>query len=219
MRTANYSLSRARWAVAAIGIACLAAGHATAAAVTYNFSQGGWSDGAGDTATLTGSFTGMPQANGNVQLANLTSFQAALHETGSKGLNTFNFNLGTITDFLYDPGIGLLNFAAGSAAADIQLCSGGIDVDAVCFGLNPNSGVATAFQGFFDDLPNFGQTTTLTDSSVTRAASAAAEPANLRLLASAGIALFGFGVVKRRRLTPEALRRYHQTQWIAAHSN
>jgi hypothetical protein len=187
-------------ALAALAIACLAAGHATAAAVTYNFSQGGWSDGAGDTATLTGSFTGTPQTNGNVQLANLTSFQASLHETGAKGTNTFTFNLATTTDFLYDPGIGLLNFAAGSAASNIQLCDGGIDVDAICFGLNPTSGVATPFQGFFDDLPNFGQTTTLTDSTVTPAASTAPEPGNLRLLAAAGMALLGFGAVKRPRL-------------------
>jgi len=200
MRTPNYSLTHARLAVATLGIACLTTGYAAASTVTYNFSQGGWSDGAGDTATLAGSFTGTPQANGDVQLANLTSFQASLHETGTKGSNTFTFNLGNTTDFLYDTGIGLLNFAAGSAASDIQLCSGGPDVDAVCFGLNPNSGVATPFQGFFDDLPNFGQTTTLMDSTVTPAASTAPEPGNVRLLTAAGVALFGFGVAKRRRL-------------------
>jgi hypothetical protein len=192
--------SRTRLCLATITIACLTAGHAAAAAVTYNFSQDGWSDSAGDTGALTGSFTGTPQTNGNVQLASLTSFTVALHETGTKGSNTFTFNLATTTDFLYDPGIGLLNFSAGSAAADIQLCSGGIDVDAVCFGLNPNSGAATPFQGFFDDLPNFGQTTTLTDSIVTPVASTASEPGNLCLLAAAGIALFGFGVAKRSRL-------------------
>lgn len=183
----------------ALAIACVAAGHAAAASVTYNFSQGGWSDAAGDTATLTGSFTGMPQANGDVQLGNLTSFQASLHETGPKGTNTFNFNLATTTDFLYDPGIGLLNFATGSAAADIQLCSGGLDVNYVCFGLSPG-GAVTPFQGFFDDLPNFGQTTTLTDSTVTPATSNAPEPGNIRLLATAGVALLGFGAAKRPRL-------------------
>jgi hypothetical protein len=194
MRTRNNSLT------VTLAVGFLAAGHAAAASVTYNFSQGGWSDGAGDTATLVGSFTGMPQSNGNLQLANLTSFQASLEETGPKGTNTFNFNLGTTTDFLYDPGIGLLNFAAGSAATDIQLCSGGPDVNAVCFGISSTSGAETALQGFFDDLPNFGQTTTLTDSTVTPASSNAPEPGNIRLLAAAGVALFGFGVVKRPRL-------------------
>jgi hypothetical protein len=195
MRTPTLSLTLT------LALACLAAGHATAASVTYNFSQGGWSDAAGDTATLAGSFTGAPQANGNVQLANLTSFQAALHETGPLGTNTFNFNLGTTTDFLYDPGIGLLNFAAGSAGADIQLCSGGPDVNAVCLGLTPGAGAASALQGFFDDLPNFGQTSTLAGSTVTPVASTAPEPGNLRLLAAAGVALLAFGVVKRQRFT------------------
>jgi hypothetical protein len=199
MRTRNYSLIHARLAVATLGIVCLTAGQASAAAITYNFSQNGWSDGAGDTAALTGSFTGTPQANGDVLLANLTSFQATLHETGTKGSNTFTFNLGNTTDFSYDPGIGLLDFAAGSAASNIQLCSGGPDVDAVCFGINPSSGVATPYQGFFDDLPNFGQTTTELDSTVTPAGTTAPEPANLSLLGVAGVALCGFGIVKRPR--------------------
>lgn len=204
MRIRNSSLMHARLAVVTLGVVCLTAGQAAAAAVTYNFSQGGWSDGAGDTATLTGSFTGTPEANGDVVLANLSSFQASLHETGTKGTNTFNFNLGTATDFTYDPGIGLLDFATGSAASNIQLCSGGPDVDAVCLGLNPNSGVATAYRGFFDDLPNFGQTTTLIDSTVTPAASTVPEPESFRLLGTVGMALLGFGVVKRRHLSHKA---------------
>lgn len=194
MRTRINSLS------VTMAIALLAGWHAAAASVTYNFSQGGWSDAAGDTATLTGSFTGMPEANGNVQLGDLSNFQASLHETGPKGTNTFNFSLATTTDFLYDPGISLLNFATGSAAADIQLCSGGLDVNAVCFGLTSPASAKTAFQGFFDDLPNFGQTTTLTDSTVTPVSSIAPEPGNIRLLAAGGIALFGLGIVRRPRL-------------------
>jgi hypothetical protein len=65
MRTGKYSLIHARLAVAALSIACLAAGHVSAATVSYNFSQGGWSDGASDTGTLTGTFTGTDQANGD----------------------------------------------------------------------------------------------------------------------------------------------------------
>ncbi len=197
MRTGKYSLSHARLAVAStLGIFCFAAGNAAASTVSYTFSQGGWSDQAGNTGTLTGTFAGSAQANGDLKLANLTSFQADFHETGPSGTNTFIFNLPTTTDFLYDPNSGALNFASGSAASKIQLCSGA-DTDAVCFGIPPNSGSATPFSGFFYDLPNFGQTTTRQGSSVTPAASAVPEPGNSGLLAAAGALLLGFGIFKR----------------------
>ncbi len=141
-----------------------------------------------------------------LQLANLTSFQANFHESGPLGTNTFIFNLPSTTDFTYDPNIGLLDFASGSAASNIQLCSGGPDTNAVCFNINPNSGAATDFTGFFDDLPIFGQTTTTAPSIVTPAGTAAPEPANVGLLTAAGITFLGFGFFKRRRFTPTSLK-------------
>jgi hypothetical protein len=205
MRTGKSTFTQGRLAVAAFGIASLAAGNVMAGTVGYTFSQGDWSDQAGDTGTLTGSFAGNAQANGALQLANLTSFEADFHESGPLGTNTFVFNLANTTDFSYDPTYGV-EFAAGSAASHVQLCSGGIDTSYICFGLNPASGVATVFSGFFDDLPNFGQTTTRAGLIVTPAAggTAAPEPANTGLLAAAGMTLLGMGAFRRRRLRQHA---------------
>ena len=158
MYTGKYSLNHPRLAAiaASLGIFCFAAGNAAASAVSYTFSQGGWSDQAGNTGTLTGTFAGSAQANGDLQLANLTSFQADFHETGPSGTNTFIFNLPTTTDFLYDPNLGTLSFASGSAASNIQLCSGA-DTDAVCFGIPPNSGSATPIPASLTICPNSGK--------------------------------------------------------------
>ncbi len=209
MRLGKCSLTHAPLAVATLGIACFAAGNAAATTVSYTFSQGGWSDASGDTGTLTGTFAGTAQPNGELQLPNLTSFQASFHETGPKGMNTFIFNLPNTTDFLYDPNSAFLDFASGSAASGIQLCSGGPDTNAVCFGINPNSGAATPFSGFFDDLPLFGQTTTRMGSTVTPAGSAAPEPENVGLLAAAGVLFLGLGVSRKLRFAHQ--RRFTRT--------
>jgi hypothetical protein len=202
MRTVKHSAACINLATA-FGIMILIAGHATATTASYTFSQGGWTDAAGDTGNLTGSFSGTPEANGNLQLADLSSFEADFHESGPKGTNTFVFSLGTINDFLYDAGIGLLNFSAGSAASNIQLCSGP-DTGSVCLGINPNSGAATALNGFFDDLPTFGQTGTRLGATVTfagstsPAGSATPEPGTVGLLALGGTAFLGVGILRRR---------------------
>jgi hypothetical protein len=57
MRPARHSVTHVRLAAAMVGIACFAAGDAAASTVSFTFSQGGWSDAAGDTGTLTGTFT------------------------------------------------------------------------------------------------------------------------------------------------------------------
>jgi hypothetical protein len=192
MRTVKYSLS----AAIALGFVCLT-GNVSAATVSYNFSQGGWTDAAGDTGTLTGTFAGTAEVNGELKLADLTSLQADFQLTTRNGNDNFIFNLPVTTDFLFDPNSGLFNLASGSASSGIQLCSGE-DTGAVCFNIPPNSGAATAASGFFDDLPNFGQTTTRQGISVTPQASAVPEPGNAGMLAAAGGVLLGLGLFRRR---------------------
>jgi MYXO-CTERM domain-containing protein len=201
MCTGKYSFAH-RLVVAAFSIVGFAGGPAAASTVSYTFSQGGWSDAAGDTGTLTGSFTGTPESGGDLQLADLTSFTADFHETGPLGANSFIFNLVDTTGFSYDPTNGL-EFAAGSAASDIQLCSGGSDTNAVCFGISPTSGLAVDAFGFFDDLPDFGQTTTKMDATVTQVSSTP-EPGSTGLVAAAGVALLGVGVFRRRRFAHQS---------------
>ena len=174
---------------------------AQASGVSYTFNQSGWSDGAGDSATLTGNFSGTPELNGELLLADLTTFQAMFQESGPLGSNTFDFNLSTLTDFSFDPTNGL-DFAAGSGAAGIQLCSGGPDTNAICFGINPNSGSATVFSGFFEDLPTFQPATTRLGITVTPTGTVSApEPGGVGLFAVAGMTLLGIGVVRRGRTT------------------
>lgn len=57
------------------------AGIVEGAALTYSFTQPGWTDAAGDTGTLNGKFTGTPETNGTIQLADLTSFTSSFFET------------------------------------------------------------------------------------------------------------------------------------------
>ncbi|MBV9267679.1 MAG: PEP-CTERM sorting domain-containing protein [Acidobacteriaceae bacterium] len=183
-----------------LGVAALlAAVPGFGASVSYTFSQGGWTDSLGDTGILTGTFTGTPQASGALQLADLTSFQADFHENGPLDQNTFIFNLPNATNFTYDPGTGLLDFAAGSGVSGIQVCSGGADTAQVCFGIRPNSGVGTPLNGFFVDQPKFPQETTRMGPSVTPAAAAVPEPTSIGLFAAAGLALLGFGAMRRQR--------------------
>lgn len=193
MRTSRYLLS----AATALGLLC-SAGNVSAGTASYTFSQGGWTDGAGDSGTLTGTFKGTAEANGELKLGDLTDLQADFQLTTKNGTDSFIFNLPVTTDFLYDPNSGAFNLASGSAASGIQLCSGA-DTGAVCFNIPPNSGSATSSVGFFEDLPNFGQTTTRQGISVTPGAiSAVPEPGNAGLLAAAGGVLLGLGLFRRR---------------------
>jgi hypothetical protein len=199
MRKRIHSLTRVRAALTTLAAVALTAAYAQGSTMSFTFSQGGWSDAAGDTGTLTGSFTGTPELNGVLMLAELTSFQAQFQESGPLGSNTFIFNLPNTTDFTYDPFNGL-DFAAGNAASGIQLCSGGPDTNAICFGISPQSGAATNFSGFFDDLPRFQQTTTHLGVIVTPLGSGTAtapEPGGLGLFVAAGILLIGVGVCRK----------------------
>jgi hypothetical protein len=122
--------------------------NAFSAAVTYTFSQSGWTDGAGDVGTLTGSFTGTPEANGTIQLADLTSFLASFHETVGNVPNTFNFTAPAA--FSFDTNSpSSLEFSAGSAASNIQICSGSTDTQQICLGISPTSGAASPDVGYF----------------------------------------------------------------------
>ncbi len=177
------------FAALVIGMASLA--HAST--VTYNFTQSGFDDG----GTLTGTFTGTPETGGIIQLADLTNFSASFHLTVGSTPNTFNFTVPTA--FTYDPtSADILEFSSGSASAGIQLCSGAVDTNAVCYGIPISSPVRVNSSGFFEDLPNFGATNTHLGESVTQAPAAAAEPATLVLVATA--ALFFVWKAKRSRV-------------------
>ena len=94
MKNAQQHPLRNAWLAAlVIGAASLA--HAST--VTYDFSQSGFDDG----GTLTGTFSGTPEAGGIIQLADLTNFSATFHLTVGGILNTFNFTVPTA--FTYDP--------------------------------------------------------------------------------------------------------------------
>lgn len=175
-----------------------------ASTLTYVFSEAGFSDTAGNTGILNGTFTGTPESNGILQLADLTTFGATFVETVNGTPENFVFN--TPTDFFFDPNIaGSLNFSTGSTLSGIVLCSGSTDTGAVCFGLGPHSGGATSALGFFEDLPNFGPSTTRLPASVTAAGapSAVPEPGTCVLLLTGCLVMFVMPFcrcVSRRRL-------------------
>lgn len=152
---------------------------AHASTLTYTFSQGGWTDG----GTLTGSFSGAPEANGTIELGDLTSFTANFELTANNIPNTFTFN--TPTAFSFNPGSAdILELASGSGAEGIELCSGFSDTNSICYGLPANSGAAVNSAGFFEDLPLFGQANTLQGTQITQVvgSSAVPEPATASLL-------------------------------------
>lgn len=101
---------------------------ASADTVTYTFSEAGWFNMFGTVENFSGSFTGTPEANGTLALANLSSFSAIMSETNSAGatkdIATFGSGIGTsaLTDFLYIPGLNSLTLeATGSPASAICL--------------------------------------------------------------------------------------------------
>ncbi len=176
------------------------AGTARGAAVTYTFTQPGWTDTAGDTGTLTGKFTGTPEANGTLQLADLTSFTSSFFEKVAGTPETFIFN--TPVAFSFDPNTpGSLEFSAGSAAADIQICSGSTDTQQICLGILPNSGGASPDVGYFFDLPNFGpsQTRLASVETLQPQPGTAPEPSSVALVGVAAGVLTGVCQIKRRR--------------------
>jgi len=79
------------FAALALSFGLFEAGTAEGAALTYTFTQNGFTDAAGDQGTLTGMFTGTPEANGTIQLADLTSFSSSFFESVAGTPNTFCF--------------------------------------------------------------------------------------------------------------------------------
>jgi hypothetical protein len=173
---------------------------ARGAALTYTFTQSGWTDSAGDTGTLTGRLTGTPESNGTIQLADLTSFTSSFFEKVAGNPNTFIFN--TPVAFSFDPNSpGSLEFSAGSAAANIQICSGSADTQQICLGILPNSGATSVDVGYFFDLPNFGpsQTRLASVETLQPQPGTAPEPSSVALVAMAGGTFHLVWQIRRRR--------------------
>jgi hypothetical protein len=180
------------------GFACLAGLNAQATTVSsYTFSEGGWTDSSGDPGTLTGSFAGSVESDGQLQLQDLTSFQADFQETVNNATDSFIFNLSTATGFSYNTGSGLLSFSNGSGSEGIELCSGAATGPS-CLGLGSPPSAVTDLQGFFEDLPDFGPLTTLQSATVTQVGAATPEPASVGLIAAAGALLLVLGGLRRR---------------------
>lgn len=186
--------------VAALSAALLmTAGSVSAASVTYNFTQTGFSEN-GIPGVLNGSFTATPEAGGNITAADLSSFNAVFSETVNGIPNNFQFN--SVNDFSYNANVaGSFGFSAGALAENIIVCSGSTDVNAVCFGFTSPLQPRSSSKGFFEDLPDFPTSLTPNIAVVTQAgqASAAPEPGTSALLASAGLLLIGAGRWKRIR--------------------
>jgi hypothetical protein len=168
-----------------------------AGTVTYVFDQTGFVDGAGDAGTLTTTVTGTPEANGVLQLGDLTSFSAIFQETVNGVPDNFDFNVAN--DFYYDPNTaGSLEFSTGSRQIGIIACSGGGDVNSVCESFS-SPGVAVDASGFFEDLPNFGPSLTQQTAvaKISKTPSSVPEPGTNVLFAT-GLALFVAGCWRRR---------------------
>lgn len=112
-----------------LGMVLLCPGLASADTVTYAFSEAGWLNMFGTTENLSGFFTGTPEANGTLALADLSSFSAKISETNSAGetknIATFGSGTGTgaLTDFLYIRGLNSLTLAASGSPASV-ICLG-----------------------------------------------------------------------------------------------
>jgi hypothetical protein len=83
--------------------ACLVTLQAQAATVSYNFTQSGFTDNAGDTGMIQGSFSGNVEASGEILMPDLSAFQADFIEHINGSTYTFVFSLGNSVDFLTTP--------------------------------------------------------------------------------------------------------------------
>jgi len=120
------------WSIAAAMFVCIpllwCSTPASAATVTYSFSEAGWLNPFGTTENFFGSFSGMPEPNGTLALADLSSFSATITETNAQGatktISTFGGNgTSALTDFMYIPSLNSLTLeATGSPLA--QICLG-----------------------------------------------------------------------------------------------
>ena len=182
-----------------ICLGLLIAGAAAASPLTYNFTQGGW-----PTGSMNGSFTGAPEANGVINLADLTSFNATFFDLPAA---SFPFSLSNLDGFFFntaDPYS--LEFAGGSLRSNIVLCSGAAETAKVC-GVPPPpppppGGVNVRATGFFEDLPLFGpfETGSGTVVAPVTATASTPEPGTASLLALVAGSLLLVGGVRRRFL-------------------
>jgi hypothetical protein len=194
--------------IAALAVSLLSvAGQATAASVTYDFTQTGFTDSNGVAGTLTGSFTANPESGGNITVADLTSFQATFQETYGGVPQNFVFNLDNVNDFSFNAGVpGSFGFSAGAVSEGIVLCSGSTDVNQVCYGFTSPLSPRSSSKGFFEDLPDFPTSLTPNIAEVTQVgdpSAATPEPDTLTMFAGAGLLLIGAGRIKYRRTTTE----------------
>lgn len=112
--------------------------HASASTITYNFDETGWVNTFGTTEKFFGSFTGTPDAQGNLALADLSSFSAEMTETNSTGATK------TIADFGSANGTnGLDDFTYTAAANSLSLFATGTPGATICLG----SAVTAGFCG------------------------------------------------------------------------
>lgn len=89
----------------------------------------------GTTESFSGSFTGIPEANGTLALADLSSFSAILSETNSAGesklVAAFGTGTGALTDFLYIPALHSSTLEAGGSPAS-AVCLGNDVAGGLC---------------------------------------------------------------------------------------
>lgn len=114
---------------------------APAAPLTYTFSQAGWLGGSfGD--SLSGSFTGTPEANGFILQGDLTAFAADFTLDGQFGSTTTEtFGLADLSLFSFEPGA--FDFAASIPSSSATLCSGAAAAFGLCGGAGDAFGTFT----------------------------------------------------------------------------
>lgn len=112
---------------------------ASAATITYNFDETGWANTFGTTENFFGSFTGTANAQGDLVLADLSSFSAAMTETNSSGQTK------TIADFGSATGItGLSDFTYTAGSNSLSLFATGTPGATICLGSAVTSGFCGA---------------------------------------------------------------------------
>lgn len=189
----SYGILLRAGAVAALALTSFSMPRANASTMTWNFIQNGWADQAGDSGTLSGSFQAAPEANGTVQLADVSYFAS----TFTLGLQTFKFiELG---NFSFVPGSpNSLDFLAKDAFGD-EVCTVSSPAGPCGIVGAPAGGFAGYFGAlnpkFTSSTPDFAATTLQTLSGPVPKPAAAPEPGSMVL---AGAALVFVGIFRRR---------------------
>ena len=120
-----------------VGAVLLCPAGASAGTVSYVFSEAGWLNMFGTIENFSGSFTGTPEANGTLALADLSSFSAIMSETNSAGetkdIARFGSGIGTgaLSDFVYIPGLNSLTLQANGSPAS-AICLGNDVASGLC---------------------------------------------------------------------------------------